>query len=119
MPSEQPPPAYRVAPLGESRAYTISEEELDQLARGGDLSLDLNFAIALLSVFGTIFITLITVPIEGTVFSSFLCVATITLIAGAYLLIKGIRSYRSTSSLGEAIKNRLPPAEGLQESMVD
>ncbi|UUO06152.1 hypothetical protein M4951_22670 [Blastopirellula sp. J2-11] len=115
MSSSQPRPVYRVAPLGELRAYTISEEELHELARGGDLSLDLNFSVALLSVFATILATFLTVPLEGTVFTGFLTVGTVTLIAGVYLLIKGIRNYRSTNLLVQTIKNRLPPAEGIQE----
>ena len=116
MSSNQPPPVFRVAPLGELRAYTISEEELHELARGGNVSLDLNFAIALLSIWITIVITFWTVSLSGQVYTSFFCAGLITFIIGVFLLIKGLREYRSTTALVQTIKNRLPPPMGVQET---
>lgn len=114
--SNQPPPAIRVAPLGEVRAYTVSEEELHELARGGNVSLSLNFGIALLSILATIAATFLSVQLEGKVFAGFFSAGLITLILGTFFLIKGVREYRSTGALVKSIKGRLPPSPGVQES---
>ncbi len=115
MSTSQPPPAFRVAPLGELRAYTVSEDELHELARGGNVSLSLNFGISLLSVFATIAATFLSVVLEGKVFAGFFSAGLITLILGAFFLIKGMREYRSTGALVKAIKARMPPSPGVQE----
>jgi hypothetical protein len=108
------PPVLRVAPLGEVRAYTVSEEELHELARGGNVSLSLNFGISLISVFATVAATFLSVELAGKLFAGFFSAGLITLILGVYFLLKGIREYRSTSVLVKSIKDRLPPL-GVQE----
>lgn len=110
------PPAFRVAPLGELRAYTVSEEELHELARGGNVSLSLNFGISLVSIFATIAATFLSVKLEGNLFAAFFSTGLITFILGVFFLIKGVWEYRSTSALVRAIKDRLPPSPGVQEN---
>lgn len=108
------PPVFRVAPLGELRAYTVTEAELHELARGGNVSLSLNFGIALISIFVTIAATFLTVKLDGHLYTTFFAAGLITLILGSFFLIHGIREYRSTSRLVNAIKDRLPPPAGIQ-----
>jgi len=56
-------PVIRYAPLGELRVYAVYEHELEILAHGSPASLYLNFALALLSVFATSLVALVTTPI--------------------------------------------------------
>ncbi|HEY2415883.1 MAG TPA: hypothetical protein VGI40_26820 [Pirellulaceae bacterium] len=94
----------------------MSEDELHDLARGGNVSLSLNFGISLLSIFATIAATFLSVELAGKVFMAFFSAGLITMILGVFFLIKGIREYRSTGALVKAIKGRLPPSPGVQEN---
>ncbi len=58
-------PVLRVAPLGELKVYTVTEEELDAIGRGSAGSIFLNFALALLPLSGGFLITLLTTRIEA------------------------------------------------------
>jgi hypothetical protein len=85
---ERPQPLIRVAPLGELKAYTVYEHQLDELAQGSTGSLYLNFSLALLSIFATVLITLVTVSIPpGYQFQGFFCACLITGISGLVLLL--------------------------------
>ena len=120
MNSESPhrptPPVMRVAPLGELKVYTIYEHELDDLARGRPSSLYLNFAILFLPIFVTLLVTLTTTTIASDrSFIAYVCVCVISLIAGVVLLALWVKSHRSSKSIVERIRNRMPPPEGIQE----
>jgi hypothetical protein len=114
--SSQLAPALRVAPVGELRAYTVSQEGPHELARGGNVSVSLDFGISLISIFATIAVTFLSVSLDGRVFLGFFSAGLVTLILGAFFLIKGLRDYRSTGELVKAIKSRLPFSPGVQES---
>lgn len=110
-------PIVRVAPLGELRAYTVFEHELDRLAKGTAGSLYLNFALALLSAFVTLLATLVTLSIPpGYAYQSFFSLCVITLIAGLVLMAAWWVSHESSSAIVVEIKQRMPPPEGTQGS---
>jgi hypothetical protein len=111
------PPVIRIAPLGELRAYTVYEHELDQLAQGSAGSAFLNFELSLLSIFATLLVTLLTVtiPPQGYLYPSFFSACLVTGIAAAILLLLAWKYYQSSSGLIERVKNRMPPAPGIQE----
>jgi hypothetical protein len=112
-----PPPVVRVAPLAELRAFTVSEHELDALARGPAGSLFLNFALFLLPISVTIVVTLLTTTIASDrLFQGFFSVAVITAIAGIILLCLWWREHRSSRSLVADIKSRMPLPPAIQET---
>ena len=107
------PPVVRVAPLGDLKAYIVSEHELEALARGSSGSLYLNFALALLPVSLTLFVTLLTTIISSDrLFVTFVCVAVIAAIIGTLLLLMWYREHRSWRTLMADIKSRMPPRPG-------
>jgi hypothetical protein len=111
-----PDPVIRYAPIGQLVVYEVSEKELDDLARGGDSSLELNFGVALLSIAVTVLFTYLTVPLDGKIFTVFVCAGLITAISGLYLTVRGLRQYKSTAQIVKTIKERDLLPEGIQES---
>ena len=110
-------PVVRVAPLGELKAYTVSEHELDRLARGAAVSDLLTIGYALLSVGATLVVTLLSTTL-GQVqlllfFSSFL----IFTIAGVICLIIGYKTRESIQALLRDVKSRMPPP-AIRQSLV-
>src|ERR1700674_4860964 len=106
----QPTPVVRVAPLGELRAYTIYEHELDALGSGSTGSLFLNFSLALLPVSLTLLVTLLTTKIESDrLFAGFMTVAVVTAIAGVLLLFLWWQQHRGSQHMVHEIKGRMPP----------
>jgi hypothetical protein len=109
-----PAPVVRVAPLGELRAYTVYEHELEALARGPSGSLFLNFALAVLPVSLTLVVTLLTTQIESDrLFLGFFSTAIILAIAGVLFLLLWWREYRRSEDIVKEIKGRLPPPPGI------
>ena len=110
-------PPIRVAPLGELKAYTVYEHELDTLSRGSSGSLSLNFALALLPISIPLMVSLLTTKLQSErLFQGFLTVATITAIAGVFLLILWWRDHRSSRNVVMEIKNRLPPPPAIPQT---
>jgi hypothetical protein len=110
-------PVIRYAPLGELRVYAVYEHELEILAHGSPASLYLNFALALLSIFATSLVALVTTPIPaGHLYQAFFIICTVTLIIGGILLVLWWREHSSAKTLIQRIKNRMPPPEGIRES---
>jgi hypothetical protein len=106
----------RIAPLGELKAYLVSESELETLARGSSELIFLNFALALLPISLTLVVTLWTTTISSErLYQGFLIVATITFLAGLILLVLWWRSHVSSRTLVARIKNRMPSFPGIQE----
>jgi hypothetical protein len=113
---EEAPPVVRVAPLGELKAYTVSEHELDRLARGSVVSDLLTIAYVLLSVAATLLVTLLSTTLEQLHFILFVCAVLIFAIAGGVCLYIGWRTRESVSAIVREIKNRMPPPPAIRET---
>ena len=103
-------PVLRVAPLGELRVYTITEDELDALGRGSPGSVYLNFALALIPVAIAFLITILSTDIpsqEGKIFFIASCV--LFFLAGAICSALARVHHTSARALVERIKSRMPP----------
>lgn len=113
-------PLLRVAPLGELKAYTITEDELDSLGRGSPGSLYLNFGLALVPVAIAFLITILSTDIpsvEGKIFFISGCI--LFFLIGFISLILAAVHHVSTKSLVEKIKNRMPPPEPIRQAVGD
>jgi len=90
--------------------YEVKENELELLENGEPTSLQLNFAIFLLSLSFSGILTLCTatfsIPILQT---TFLFVTIIGVILGAYLLLMWWKGRKSIKTIIQVIKNRIPP----------
>jgi hypothetical protein len=69
-PEEQ---VVRVAPLGELRAYTISEHELEKLEQGAPVSDLLTIGFCLLSIAATILVALLSTSMPDLTMTLFFC----------------------------------------------
>lgn len=87
--------------------YEVTENELNQLEKGTDSDLYLQFSIALLSVFVSLTVCFFTTTFEDDkVFYGFVCVDAICLIIGAILLLLWNRNRKEKSDIIQGIKNR-------------
>jgi hypothetical protein len=105
-------PVLRVAPLGELKVYTVTEDELETLGRGSPGSLFLNLGLALFPVAIAFLITLLSTDIrtlEGKIFFISSCI--IFFLAGTVFFILAASHHVSSKTLVEKIKNRMPPPE--------
>ena len=110
-------PPIRYASCGELRIYPVDERELDDLARGSAAPLELNLAIAFLSVSATLSATLLTTPLSDRLFYCFFIIVVATLIAGVVLVFRCVRGHRSSKKLLNEIKARMSPKAGIQEPL--
>ena len=109
-------PVLRVAPLGELKVYIISENELDELARGSPASLLLNLGLAFIPTGVTFLIALLSTTIQSTrVFNVFVICCVVFILAGVVLLLLWWRYASSSRSMTDRIRKRMPPAQGAQE----
>lgn len=109
-------PAVRLAPLGELRAYMISEEELNELERGSPATLYMNFGLPLIFSGLSFLATLLATPIPSIrVFTVFVVVAVVFLLAGFILLGIWLRHRSSSKHLAKRIRERMPRASGIHE----
>lgn len=109
-------PVIRVAPLGELKAYIISEDELDELARGSPASLFLNLALGFIPTGITFLIALLSTTIQSTrIFNVFVICCVVFILAGAVLLLFWWRYASSSRSMINRIRKRMPPARSAQE----
>lgn len=101
--------------------YEIKDGELETLEQGSPASLQLNFAIFLLSIaFGAI-CSLVTVtsfrsPVIETVF---IVVAVVGTAMGAYLILAWRRNRTTVKALCAKIRGRIPPDVGKVATEVD
>ena len=103
-------PVIRVAPLGELRVYTVTEDELDALGRGAVGSVFLNFGLALVPLALSFLVTLLSTDIPsvaGKIF--FIAGGLVFAVAGLICLALARVHHVSTRSLVDRIKNRMPP----------
>lgn len=95
------------ARLDSITVYEVTEDELSIIESGAPSSNYLNLSIALLSVFVSFLLTLLTVKIEDDrTFNFFLFIAIATLIVGVVLLIVWLRSNKSSRNIFNKIRAR-------------
>ncbi len=112
-------PAVRRARIERLDIYEISETELQILERGSPESVLLNFAIFLISIAGSFLVALLTTEIRSArIFAVFVIVTTIGLIIGAVLLALWAWYRRSTTTMFDQIRRRMPP-EGVPAAEID
>jgi hypothetical protein len=111
-PEEQ---VVRIAPLGELRAYTISEHELEKLEQGAPVSDLLTIGLCLLSSALTVLITLLSTPLSGTTLTLFFCGLLISGLVGAICTYLGWRGRTSTREMAQRIRARMPDAPAVQQ----
>ncbi len=90
--------------------YEVKENELEILENGEPTSLQLNFAIFLLSTAFSGILTLCTATFSSTLLqNTFLFVTIIGFLLGSYLLLMWWKGRRSIKRIIQTIKNRIPP----------
>ena len=116
-PQYEPPP-IRYASYGELRIYPVDERDLETLATGSPTSLELNLAIAFLSVFITLTTALLTTSVQSDrLYYGFFIIVVATFVSGVVLAFRCVRSHRSSKKLLNEIKARMPPKVGIQEPL--
>lgn len=108
-------PVVRVAPLGELRAYTISEHELEKLEQGAPLSYLLTIGLCLLSAGVAFLIAILSTSLPEFTFVLFFCLLLILGIAGAICTFLGWSLRTNTKELGRQIRARMPDAPTVQQ----
>ncbi len=90
--------------------YEVKEDELDVLESGESTTLQLNFAIFLLSIAFAAITTLCTASFTSPLISNvYLFVAILGIIIGSYILLMWWKGRKSIKSVIKTIKNRIPP----------
>jgi hypothetical protein len=105
----------RVAPLGELRAYTISEHELEKLEQGSPVSDLLTIGLCLLSAAVTLLATLLSTSLPEQTFLLFFCALLIFGLVGAICTFLGWRWRISTKKLALEIRARMPDAPSIEQ----
>ena|ERR1700741_5521248 len=110
------PPAIEWGPIGTLTVYHVTEQELDQLEKGGPESTYFGFSIFLLSTGIAFLISVCTATFSSErQFNIFFLVTLVGLIGGFLLLIVWLVSRRSTTRVAKAIRDRKPP-QGEQQA---
>jgi hypothetical protein len=92
--------------------YEITDNELDILATGSPSSLQLNFAIFLLSIALSFLISLLTTKIElDRTFNVFVVIVVVTFVVGFIMMFMWWRAHKSTRGIIQEIRDRLPAEE--------
>lgn len=113
-------PVMRRAPLGELKVWEIQEHELDSLEKGSPASILLNFSLTLIPVSLSLFLTLITVDVPSVkTFTVYVCLTAIFFVIGVICLVLWYQNHVSAKTLVKQIRNRMPRAEGIQETSAD
>jgi hypothetical protein len=105
----------RIAPLGELRAYTISEHELEKLEQGAPVSDLLTIGLCLLSADVTVVATLLSTSLPQLTFVLFFCAMLILGIAGAICTFLGWRFRTNLTKLARRIRARMPDVPAVQQ----
>jgi hypothetical protein len=88
--------------------YEIKDAELDLFERGSPADLQLNFAIFLLSISFSAMVSLFTATFSNqTVHTTFVVVAVVGVLIGAYLLIAWWQNRSSVQKLCRVIRKRI------------
>jgi len=92
--------------------YEIKDSELELFRKGSPADLQLNFAIFLLSLAFTAIAALSTATFpEKNVHTTFIVIAVVGILMGAYLLISWIRNRTSLSDVCDGIRRRIKEPE--------
>lgn len=92
--------------------YFVEETELRVLERGSTSSLYLTFGLALLSIFSSFAIVLLSTPISSDrVFVVFFIIASVSFISSIVLLLLWHRTEDETTGIIKCIKERFPEGE--------
>jgi len=108
----------RRAPFGALTVYDVSDNELNQLAKGQSASIYLNVAIAMLSTAISLFTSLLNIEVKPDFIERARVLTDVTIFAtilGTIFLIIWYIKRKDVSELVSRIKNRLPP-EGIPET---
>lgn len=98
------------AKLGSISLYDVTEDELSLLERGSLASTYLNFAIGLLSIGISFFISIFSTKIEDIkVYVVFWVIALVTTIGGIILFVVWRQVNKSAENVIQRIKNRMSP----------
>ena len=111
------PPAIEWVPIGTLTVYHVTEQELDQLEKGGPESIYFGFSIFLLST-GIAFLISVCTTTFATErqFNIFFLVSLVGLTGGILLLVVWLVSRRSTKRVADIIRDRKPP-QGEQQAV--
>jgi len=92
--------------------YEIKDSELDHLEKGTSAELQLNFAIFLLSLSFSAITSLFTATfVNDSVRTTFIVVAVVGVLLGAYLMIAWFRAKSAVKELCKSIRLRISLAE--------
>ena len=93
--------------------YEVKDNELDLLEKGSPASIQLNFAIFLISIAFTSIATLCTAtfPPSNIARTIFIVIAIIGILLGVYLLIIWWNTKKSISAIVNDIRSRMEPSE--------
>jgi hypothetical protein len=112
-------PAVRRARIERLDIYEISETELQILERGSPDSILLNFAILLVSIAVSFLVALLSTEIQSSrTFAVFVIVTVVGFITGAVLLALWTWYRRSTTTIFDQIRRRMPP-EGVPTTDIE
>jgi hypothetical protein len=90
--------------------FEIKENELDLLEQGSPATLQLNFAIFLLSLAFSAIVTLTTVDLpQGVIRTIYVVIAVVGVLLGGYLLLMWWRTRQSIDEIVAKIRKRMPP----------
>lgn len=90
--------------------YEIKDTELDTLEKGTPADLQLNFAIFLLSIaFSALAALATTMFTNKTIETTYIIVAVVGILLGAYLMITWWRTRSEVKELCKLIRQRIPP----------
>ncbi len=94
-----------IVPTNGIKVYVVKDSQLNELERGSQADLFLEFAISLLSIFASLFASLLLADCEGKVFTAFLSITVITFISGIILLLLWHRQRISKKTIIEEIRS--------------
>jgi hypothetical protein len=96
--------------------FEVKEHELDLLEQGSPASLQLNFAIFLISIAFSSILTLTTAKVNFPIFQTvYVVVAVVGILLGGYLFVSWWRTKTSIKSIVATIKGRIPPTATICE----
>ena len=96
--------------LGSISLYEVTEDELSLLERGSPASTYLNFAIGLLSIGISFFISIFSTKVDDIkIYVVFWVIALVTTIAGVILFVVWRQANKSAENVIQRIKNRMSP----------
>ena len=87
--------------------YEITDYELDVLERGSPSSIELNFAVALLSIGVSLLVTLLTTNPSKVVLLGFLVTSVSGFVFGFYFLLRWYRTHNDVADVVAKIRARI------------